>query len=456
MANEQQETQETENPLEPLDTLESLEGQDLAQIEAQYHGVYARAKESGTFGDYAQAANHYEEASSIARAFGEEDERLMDSLARLAYCQYRLGAARQAEDVYREVLNLMERFHKSRHPDRFASVLWALAVLLSDDKRYSEAEALFRQSMTVTENWAGPMDRFVADCLWGLSKCLTNTGKFEEATQCIKRAIHIYEALPAGENAEEFLTTNYSNLGALLMQRGNLKEAVPMLKKAIEMRISLAGDFDSILMNLCSKLALALIQEKNYKDSQKYLKQALKIAQGLHGEESDEAARKMIGLANCLSLLDKPEPAVKLLKKARKVLTKANALEIDGTLLSACLYELNNCHQKLGLTKEMTEGLEALYALYQSNNFLPKGALYADSLLKLATVNTDACRYKKARGYLEEALVVREKLFGKEHKLVADVLMRLGNCLAKMNLSGEASEVLRRAEQMLVDLKKRA
>ena len=51
---------------------------------------------------------------------------------------------------------------------------------------------------------------------------------------------------------------------------------------------------------------------------------------------------------------------------------------------------------------------------------------------------------------------MREKLFGKEHKLVADVLMRLGNCLAKMNLGGEASEVLRRAEQMLVDLKKRA
>ncbi len=129
----------------------------------------------------------------------------------------------------------MEKFHKSKHPDRFASILWALAVLLCDNKRYDESEEYFLRSMAVSESWSGPNDRFVADCLWGLSKCLTGAGKFDQAESAILQAISIYESLSRSENVDEFLCTNYNNLGTLLLQRGKLEGSIKHLKKAIKL-----------------------------------------------------------------------------------------------------------------------------------------------------------------------------------------------------------------------------
>ncbi|MBK9771044.1 MAG: tetratricopeptide repeat protein [Candidatus Obscuribacter sp.] len=83
-------------------------------------------------------------------------------------------------------------------------------MLLSDSKRFNEAEEYFKRP------WLCPRvvrskDRFVADRLWGLSKCLTELGKINEAEEAIKNAIAIYQP---DENVDDFLATNYINLGS--------------------------------------------------------------------------------------------------------------------------------------------------------------------------------------------------------------------------------------------------
>lgn len=443
----------------PTDRQKSAEvfdtSMDTPGPESDYAQAYSRARESGGFGDYATAADEFAMAAAVARDFGEQDERLMDSLSRLAYCHYRLGALQEAEQAYREALSLMEKFHKSKHPDRFASILWALAVLLCDNKRYDESEEYFLRSMAVSESWSGPNDRFVADCLWGLSKCLTGAGKFDQAESAILQAISIYESLSGSENVDEFLCTNYNNLGTLLLQRGKLEGSIKYIKKAIKLRQRMAGQYDPGLISLTSKISLALMQIKDYEAARRYLKQGLKVTAAIYGEESIDASRKMIALANCLTITNNCEQAQKYLQKARTILQNQEE-EADSTLLTACLFELANCHQKLNQQAKLKDTLEAISDRYEKNRCLARGSMYADAMIKLAEMHSDQCRYKKARQLLQGALETRQSLYGREHKSVAECLLRLGNVESRMSLAAEAEEHIRTAEKMLADLKKRA
>ncbi|MBK9622280.1 MAG: tetratricopeptide repeat protein [Candidatus Obscuribacter sp.] len=423
-------------------------------IESQYDCVYARAKESGTFGDFERAASEYRAATDVARSFGLEDERLFDSLSRLAYCHYRLGDMQQAEVAYREALELMERFHKSKHPDRFASILWAMAVLLSDSKRFNEAEEYFKRSMAVSESWSGPKDRFVADCLWGLSKCLTGAGKINEAEEAIKNAIAIYQGLD--ENVDDFLATNYINLGSLQMQRGKINDAIESLTHALTLRERIAGKYDATVMSVQGKLAMAYMQIKNYSEAFRLLKKSLKITENIFGIMSPEAARKQVVMGDCLACQNKNELAVKVLERAKKII-ESDPENFDPTLMSACLFELTTGYQRLKDDRNTKLSLEELVHLFDKNSPpLNRGGLYADSLIRLAAIYDKQCLFKKARPLYEEALQIRERIYGNEHKLVAEVLMRLGTCQGKMSLGNLANENIKKAESMLADLKKRA
>lgn len=428
------------------------QSEQLALKESQFDALLARGRENGTYGNYAEAATDYAEAAYVAREFGEADERLFDALSRLAYCRYRLGDLRSAEETYREALSLLERFHKESHPERLASVLWALAVLYSDSLRFEDAENYFHRSMDVTEAWAGPNDRFIADCLWGLSKCLTSTGKLSEAQQAIKKAIAIYESLP--DNCDEYLCTNYGNLGNLELQMAKLEDAVKHLSKAIELRQRLAGEVDLALIGLTSKMSLALIQLNRHKEAEKYLKLALKVSNANFGEKSLESARKMIALGNCLNHEKKYAQAEKLLSKAAAVVRQQN---LEPAITAACLYELNTSlsNQKVTDKSRIRAVLEELSLLYERSN-LPRQALYAEARLKLGNIYEDACLFKKARTCYESALEARQTVFGKEHKLIAECLMRLSGCRHKLGEYKDAMELQRQAENMLNDLKHRA
>jgi tetratricopeptide (TPR) repeat protein len=440
----------------------NLDDLEARPLESRFEDVFSRARASGEFENYAEAADDYAEAAIMARDFGEGDVRLLESVSRLAYCRYRLGELAQAEASYREALSLMERFHTTTHPERFASIIWALAVTLSDERRFDEAEKFFRRSMEISENWGGPKDRFVADCLWGLSKCLTANGKIKEAEKCIRRAISIYETLP---DCFSYLGTNYANLGEIVLQQGRYEDGVPILEKAIKLKQQYGGAFDSSIVSLTNKIALALIQLKRYKEAQTHLKTALKITSALYGERHIETARRYIAIGNCLNNENRYPQAQKPLSTAYQILREqkveaptkkgARALIGEPTLLAACLFELTTVYNKLGEKKKYKEALEELVDLYQHSN-LPRASLYADTLIKLGSIHDEACQYRKAKEYFEKALLIRESLFGLEHKLVAECLMRISSCLSHMNKHKDAHDLQMRAENMLAMLKRRA
>ena len=70
--------------------------------------------------------------------------------------------------------------------------------------------------------------------------------------------------------------------------------------------------------------------------------------------------------------------------------------------------------------------------------------LRAQLLDALGGIHTDLGLYDEARPLLEEALAIRERLYGREHLEVAETLIRLGT-LARLSGKGDAVPLLRRA-----------
>lgn len=254
------------------------------------------------------------------------------------------------------------------------------------------------------------------------------------------------------DNCDEYLCTNYGNLGNLELQTAKLEDAAKHLTRAIELRVRIAGEVDVALIGLTSKLSLALIQLGKHKEAEKYLKMALKVTNANFGEKSLESARKMIALGNCLNHQNKFPQAEKILSKAAAIVRKER---LEPANAAACLYELNTSLQKLSEKARTRAVLEELSELYERTN-LPRAALYAEARLKLGSIYEEACLFKKARACYETALDARKSVFGNEHKLVAECLMRLSGCLHKLNDYKTAIDYQRQAESMLSDLKHRA
>ncbi|MBZ0185533.1 MAG: tetratricopeptide repeat protein, partial [Candidatus Obscuribacterales bacterium] len=256
--------------------------------ELQFETSYTDALESRSRGDFATAAKLFRTALALARSFGEADERVYNSLLGLARCHYRLGNREQAEEHYRHALRIMENQIGDDHPNRFASVLWELAILYTDQSRFKEATLFFKQAILMTSNSAGPQDRFVADCLWGMSKCLCALGQLPDAERAIREAIAIYEA--TGDDVSEFVLTNQNNLVSVLIEQLKFSQAIAEVEKAIAILSrpdpsQPANKTAEIANNLC-QLAWCQQRLNDFEKAGRTLKKALKITRAHDGPGS--------------------------------------------------------------------------------------------------------------------------------------------------------------------------
>lgn len=441
-----------------------------------YNDLYNEARQNGSYGNFEAAAGNYERAADVAaREFGPEDERLLDSLSRLGYCRYRLGELVKAEQSYKEALTLIERFHNDAYPDRLASILWALAVLMSDAQRYTEAEQYYKRSMAVSETWAGPTDRFVADCLWGLSKCLTNSGRGLEAESAIKRAISIYESLP--DDCRDYLATNHANLGALIFKRNDYEGALHHLVRAFALRADLNGAdlaeasddvrkyasasferyYDDATFALVEKIVFVCLKQHKYSLAEKYLHQSLSAAYRLFGYDDMQTLAILLESAACYNSQNKYEKTVAILQKPLSILRQV-PLERDFSppaLRVAVAFEMSLALIALKRKKEAKEHLNWLLKVHRDDR-LSLDNIYAESNMRLGLILEEECQYKKARKHFEDALFSRQKIYGPEHKMVAEAMLNLARCFEYMRLHDEASRLSQKAGQMIRDLRNRA
>ncbi|MBK9141255.1 MAG: tetratricopeptide repeat protein [Candidatus Melainabacteria bacterium] len=419
--------------------------------EVRFETSYSDALEARSRGDYATAARSFRTALELAREFGDADERVYNSLVGLARCQYRLGERAQAEEHYRRALTIMEDHLKDEHPSRFASVLWELAILYTDQDRFQEAILFFRQAIKVTGLWAGPGDRFIADCLWGLSKCLCATGALAEAEESIRQAIAIYEN--TGEDVKDFLATNRNNLVTVLIEQHKFEEAITEIDMTLESESERQKSIETANV-LCQK-AWCLQRINKFDRAGAALKKALKIATDLEGGGGIRAALTRVALAHNYNCQGSDfARAEKLLLQAIKVLRKQDGEDLAADLGGA-MFELALCYSRQKKTREAIDILEQLLAIHEKDP-LANPELFADTLFHLAQCHEKNLDYRKARKYYRRSIDIREKLYGLLNEDLATAMIHLAKCLRRLDEQTDATMIQKQADQILAAIKARA
>src|SRR5262249_42631596 len=138
-------------------------------------------------GQYLQRSEkrHTEEIMSNEKTWQEENERG----ARL----YQHGRYAEAEQAFRTALQEAEQFGPT--DTRVALVLNNLASLCHNQRKLTEAEALYQRALAIRRQAYGPQHPMVAQSLNNLASLYRELGKYKEAEEFLQHALAIAEAL---------------------------------------------------------------------------------------------------------------------------------------------------------------------------------------------------------------------------------------------------------------------
>jgi serine/threonine-protein kinase len=137
-----------------------------------------------------------------------------------------------------------------------AAAHWRLGQLYQDTGRHREAEATFRQGLTLREQLAAAADdpdahSAVAEMHHRLGWLYQNTGRVAEAEAELKQALAILEPLvadhPAAAAYQGYLAANYNDLGILYKRTDRAAEARTAHEKALALRERLVQAHPDVL-----------------------------------------------------------------------------------------------------------------------------------------------------------------------------------------------------------------
>ncbi len=154
-------------------------------------------------GRYAEAEKLFERSRSILeRRLGPEHLDVAQSLSNLANLYTEQGKYAEAESLYKRSLGIFELNRRSEHSDA-AYPLNGRGNLYKERGRYAEAESLYQGSLCIWEQRLGPKQPQVAYSLHNLAVLYTEQGKYaeaeerdrkyEEAEKLFKRSRDIWE-----------------------------------------------------------------------------------------------------------------------------------------------------------------------------------------------------------------------------------------------------------------------
>ncbi len=185
---------------------------------------------------------------------------------------YKTGRFMEAERQFRRGIALWETDEIN-----LPTVFDALATLLMDMGRHTEAEPLLRQALNLTEKNYGTVHAYTSPKLLNLGSLLALTGRFAEAETIVLRALSIEKAIYGIDTPRFAYVLN--SLGDLLIGSDRYVEAQPILQKAY--RIALNSGNPDLLQRTQTTLSRLLQAQNNPEAAIFFGKQAVNTLQGL-------------------------------------------------------------------------------------------------------------------------------------------------------------------------------
>jgi tetratricopeptide (TPR) repeat protein len=158
--------------------------------------------------------------------------------ANLANLHQARGQYDEAEGHLRHILRIQKTLHGDRHTC-VATALGALGYNLHQQRRFADAEQLYLEDLSITEEVNGVDDLNVVYSLNNLAVVYQQTGKYAESAELYLRDIAISTRLLGAEHAN--IAVTQINLAVSYIHLHKLDEAHALMRLALASRLAVHG-----------------------------------------------------------------------------------------------------------------------------------------------------------------------------------------------------------------------
>lgn len=270
------------------------------------------------------------------------------------------------------------------------------------------------------------------------------------------RAMERYEAALAmserlGERADVAYTAAAAHgVGSALLAFGKLEKALPLLRRALEMRR--AGSDDRAGEDLAAttqNLALCLLRLGRPEEALPLCEAVVVLEQRLHGDTDHAHVAASLGaLGTCLQAMQRPDAALPHVQRSFDILTRLHAGEPHPELVSAVL-SLATCLMANGQADRAIPHCRAMIERLDAHPDSARARMAAALAAALGRALMDVDRAPEALPWLESALARQQEMHGDEDDAeVAQALLAVAFCRGAVGQSKEAQRQGELAVQM--------
>ena len=222
---------------------------------------------------------------------------LADSLSHLGELEYWQADYADAEKSYREVIA-----YQSAQPatpanrTALARSLHGLGEVLASRGLNADAEQAFRKALSVQRQLLGPAHADTARTLQDLALAMDDGGHLKDAIPVMREALDMQRVL-AGSQPDPGLALTIHNLATLLYEDGDNDGAEKLYVEALAMRHRLFGDKHPLIAGTLASLALARQGKGDLAGAEATFQQALTVQRQTLGELHPDVATTLNNLA---------------------------------------------------------------------------------------------------------------------------------------------------------------
>jgi serine/threonine-protein kinase len=239
-------------------------------------------------------------------AHAVEDDRYVAALSSLATATDAVGDVATMESRLRELLALKRRIYTSPH-DSIAETLRDLALVVSRAEKYTEAETLAADALSMDKQIFGEDHREVAASYVAMGDIMLAQRRFGEADANYERVTQMCQR---ADIHEEVCPRARNNLGMSLYRQGRLDDARREMTQALAERRTLFGNDHPTVAYSSATLANVAVAQHDVDSAVRLSAEALAILERDGQGASREAVLIRNGYANALWLNGRGEEAL--------------------------------------------------------------------------------------------------------------------------------------------------
>jgi tetratricopeptide (TPR) repeat protein len=275
---------------------------------------------------------------------------------------------------------------------------------------------------------------------------LQERGRYREALPLLRKALEIH--LETLGQAHPATAQSYHDVALCHHHLGKAREALPLFRKALEIRLLTLGEVHPDTATSHGSVAFCLKALGKAGEALPLYRKAWKIHLQTLGEAHPHSAQSCNNVADCLTALGKSSEALPLFRKVLEVLRKTLGEDHPHTAstcnnLALCLNDLGRPDEALPLQRKALEICRKTLGEAHANTALARNNV-AFCLIVLGKPAEALPLFRKALKICLESL-------GEAHPLTILSYDNVAMCLKHLGKAGEALPLLRKALQMRLE-----